>query len=429
MTLSPTRQHSGHQPVTAHGRDQDLAACRRKIRHKSRAEAKNHARKLKREGSPGWEYECGHCGGWHVSTMNKQDRRGMVRRSAAHAIADRGNTEVAPAVAPAMGKAYQPPKSNRESRYYITQHAVERFRERVSEEHHALSARDLALLLDDRLHGAILAKQSVIVTDRECPNEPTTVAWFEDRQDRKTFVVLRKRGPGQYGTSHCVVGPGVPALCAITALTPDMAAQRYRDGHWRASTNPFASLAAVRPEPVPTIAIPVPEPVVVPADPPLALVPPNSERGASPRGGNNSEARTTYDARVAMARELIAADPQIKMYGAVGIYTQVRAKFGTGLSHAVMLPLYSEVSGQKAELVPAPAPVVPVAPVEAVPVQANSPYSVPAQELADAIADERSARARYATAAAEYSAASDAVLTASARVQTALDRITALRAD
>lgn len=224
-----------------------------------------------------------------------------------------------------MGNAHKTPDPERAFRYWISEHALERFRERVEEDHKSLSDRALGLLLDDRIHAALVAGKSQAVIDADNPSEETRIVEVEDRRGVKSIVVMRKHGPSNYPRTRCVDGPGTPAPLAITILTSEMASSNLVTGRWRMPNRPFAAkLANVKIEPV--HAKPAPTPAPVPAVPPKPAEPTLS------RGGSTLE-------RIEFVKSVLRDRPSIKHGGPDGLSEIVKAKFGVGMS----LPMFNEI--------------------------------------------------------------------------------------
>jgi len=139
--------------------------------------------------------------------------------------------------------------SNYKRKYTISQHALERFRERVEDEYLHRDDHDLMNLLDEKLRGA---RQKWDVRDPRAPAHVTKLYEISTRKVGVFYAVVRDE-------------------TAVTVLDKDMAANNFA-GQWSPILNlPFEGLRdfVVIPK------IPVADPVVqAPVEPvPVALAP------------------------------------------------------------------------------------------------------------------------------------------------------------
>lgn len=108
--------------------------------------------------------------------------------------------------------------------FRVSDHALERFRERVDEEFRHRSNDDLADLLNDRMSASDLTRD---VTDPRCPDHVTTLYRLHSRTEEMQVAVVRQ---------------GV----VVTVLDEWMANNNYPN--WNSLvTHPFAKLATVTP--------------------------------------------------------------------------------------------------------------------------------------------------------------------------------------
>lgn len=306
-----------------------------------------------------------------------------------------------------MGKAWQPPKTNREFRFWISQHAVERFRERVEEEFRARTDRDLAMLLDERIYQALLAKQQTNVVDSEHPDVDTKVVKIDSRSGGVHYVVMRPYRANAYPPMRVIGGPQGLAQAAITVLTEDMATSNFSKGRWYVPNRPFANkLHLVKPT----------EPQATPpqvAEAPKAAPPPEVRVG---RGGTMLE-------RAEFAKRILRERPNITSHGADGLSALVEREFGCGMAYETIAKLRELVA---AERLPVSAPPVAPPPV-VVPAPAPAEVSI-ALQFAQALEAEKTAKARAARATAELEAAQSILDGATAQVERLLAQMQSLRA-
>jgi hypothetical protein len=118
-----------------------------------------------------------------------------------------------------MGKAYKAPEENRQPKFTASKHAVERFRERVEEEHLHRPDRDLALLLDARMQ----AGKRHNIRDNVDGGRPAVVYEFGNQMGTKTyFAVVRDR-------------------TVVTILDEAMGRDNFKANRWAVAFNaPFA---------------------------------------------------------------------------------------------------------------------------------------------------------------------------------------------
>lgn len=236
-----------------------------------------------------------------------------------------------------MGMAYQAPKDSREFHYHVTDHALERFRERVDEERRALPDRSLGLLLDERLWDAYQAKKFVEVVDRDRPTERTWIFEIEARSSRKNFVVMRRYHPGARPALPIMNGTIGCSLAAITVLTSEMAAANYANGLWRVPNTVMAEkLAGIKAAP------PAPPSVNMPsADSP----PPKESEPAEPETA--ARPRVSLVEKFRYAKEVLRERPNISALGKDGLSELVRERFGVGMSWETITRLREEVAEEQ----------------------------------------------------------------------------------
>jgi hypothetical protein len=87
-----------------------------------------------------------------------------------------------------MGQANRAPKPFYGRKFQISSHAIERFRERVDEEHFARPDHDLMNLLDERIQSAS-RKQDVI--DHSYKGTLSTIYFVESRKGQGSLAVVR----------------------------------------------------------------------------------------------------------------------------------------------------------------------------------------------------------------------------------------------
>lgn len=265
-----------------------------------------------------------------------------------------------------------PPKTD--LRYWISDAAIERYRQLAEPENRALPDGKLAELLDDRIHKALVAEKSTTVADVEDPGQETRIVEIEDRTGRKSVVVMRSYRPDMFPRAKTIGGPGGRAPLAVTVLPIDVASANFATGRWKAAplkvtTNLGDKIVQAVPKRIPVTVPPTPH-----------------RRGAGPTslGGSIVE-------RADFIKGILRERPHIKFNGADGLNELVRAKFGTGTSLAFVDDVKQSMSREGALLTR----------VEAA-VKARAEVSR-GQLLADAI--DRESRAK--TAAAQARAAAD----------------------
>lgn len=148
-----------------------------------------------------------------------------------------------------MGKAYQAPASKYRRTFVITEHVLERFRERCEFDVKARAPEDIGNLLDEKLRDARALPRCIRdIRDRKAPDDITQLVEIEMRHEL-LFVVMRDN-------------------TAVTLVDEAMAAENFKNGKWTHVVNtPFQVLKHVTP-----IAKPAPAPAM--PSPPLAPTPP-----------------------------------------------------------------------------------------------------------------------------------------------------------
>lgn len=311
---------------------------------------------------------------------------------------------------------WQPPKTAREFRFWISQHAVERFRERGLEpELTSRTDRDVAMLLDERIYHAIVAKQQTDVIDSEMPDVDTKVVKIENRKGAAYYVVMRPYRPNAYPPMRVVGGPEGLAQAAITVLTEEMASTNFTTKRWYVPNRPFASkLQLVKPAP------PKSEPAPTPVSPPPTQVAEESTR----RRGSTVE-------RHEFAKRILRERPHITSNGADGLSALVEKEFGVGMSYETIAKLREVVESERAatprptsviEPTPAPPPAPP--PVHT-PIAAHANI---AMQFAQAIEAEKTAKQRVNLAASELADAQSVLDGATSQVEKLLAQMQSQRA-
>ncbi len=253
-----------------------------------------------------------------------------------------------------MAMAYKAPSNDKHFHFHITDHALERFRERVAEEHRALDQGALALLLDDRLWDAHQAGKFTEVVDGDRRDERTWIFQIEARTGHKHFVVTRKYHPGARPALPILGGPIGCALAAVTVLTSEMASANYANGIWRVPDRRVAEKLAAA-------GITASPPKGAPAAPPVLVIAPAPEpiKERKPR-----HATGTLVERVHFAKEILRERPSISGYGPDGLSELVRAKFGVGMAWETITRLKEQVAEEQPGPAPAIAPATTRAPAK-----------------------------------------------------------------
>lgn len=216
---------------------------------------------------------------------------------------------------------YKPPEINRDFRYWISEHAVQRFRDRVDDDTKARTDRDLGLLLDERIHVAILAGKSTQVVDADAPAEDTRVVQIESRSGQNCFVVMRPHAVNGYPRTRTVGGPGCRAPLAITVLTSEMASRNYVVKQWKVANRPFAGkldFVQPAPAPAPKHEEPVPKPKET-APAPASDLP-----------------KVSMVERIEWIKSILRERPNIKHSGPDGITALSSAKWGIEVSRQLV---------------------------------------------------------------------------------------------
>jgi len=140
------------------------------------------------------------------------------------------------------------PPRHHKRRYAISKHAIERFRERVDEQHRHRDDDDLANLLDERVHHA---ENTYEVRDPRAPDEITTLRTVACR-DATYYAVVR-------------------GSTVVTVLDEEMASNNF-NGQWSPILNaPFTALRDLKLPPLtPTPTAPAALPAAPSAADPLA---------------------------------------------------------------------------------------------------------------------------------------------------------------
>lgn len=235
---------------------------------------------------------------------------------------------------------FKPPPITREFRYWIREGAVDRFRELAEEENRPLNDLELARVLDERIHGALLGKQFEVVIDKEAPGEDTTLVTIQARNKFKQslLVVMRMIRPNSFPRPpRCIGTPGTAALGAITVLSYGSAQHNFQHGKWHRPTRPLeGKLTNVRSAP-PTPP-PAPPPVVPPPRP-APVSPPDDEEPETDEDTNTS----TLVERLHYARLEIIRRPNMRVSGKDGVISFVKSQFGKGLSWQTASQLKEQV--------------------------------------------------------------------------------------
>lgn len=254
-----------------------------------------------------------------------------------------------------MAMAYRAPDHDRKFHFHITDHALERFRERVDEERRALNDGALALLLDERLWDAHQAKRFTEVVDRDRADQPTWIFEVEARSGRKQFVVMRRYYPGARPAMPTLSGSIGCPLAAITVLTSEMAAANYANGVWRvpdrrvAEKLAAAGITVSAPKGAPSVAVPS-------ADSPPPKVEPKVEddRDLTDHEDNQIKPRTrgaatgTIVERIQFAKQVLRERPHINALGKDGLREVVRERFNVGMSWETITRLREQVAEEMA---------------------------------------------------------------------------------
>jgi hypothetical protein len=309
-----------------------------------------------------------------------------------------------------MAKAWKPPATTQDYRFWISEHAVKRFRERALEpEMRSRTDRDLALLLDERIYGAISAKRCTVIVDADCPDVDTHVAVIESRTGMLHHVVLRVYKSNSYPLMRTIGGPGGSALAAITVLTESMAAENYAKGRWKVPNRPMAGKLSL----------------VKAADPPPPEVADDDDE-EDPTPGKPKAKFATLVTRLGFARKILLSRRHITMFGKDGLNALVEAEFGRGLSWESMTQLKRQVD----EEFPLEASAPPAAEIPAAPASKTTPIfqtSSIALQLEQAIEAEKVAKARKHAAEAELLAAGEVLTNASKQVDVLMGQMQAQR--
>lgn len=336
-----------------------------------------------------------------------------------------------------MGQSWKAPPSTRLFHFHISEHAVERFRQRVDEEHRARDNRDLAMLLDERIWVAYQAGQVQTIVDTESPKEMTKLVQIESRSGATQYVLMREARMAQYPKIGTLVpgGPAGAALAAITLLTQEQTTNNFASGKWRAPAHTLnEQVGKARLE--------------------LVQAPPAEEvREDEPKS------RGSTVARVAFVREVLARRPDIRASGKDGMSELVKERFGTGMSveffnnvrdqwraergdvethqvtPGVMAPLVTHASAPTPSPVPASAPVpqrlsdaATVVPPWVPPPPAPPAAPTLAERLTAALEFERASRASLAQVQAALAEATATAERATQTVEAVMAEITGARA-
>lgn len=257
-------------------------------------------------------------------------------------------------------RPWEAPREKRDFNYYVTAHAISKYRERAPNETGSRTDRDVALLIDSRISSSMDAKLFDRVVDSDAPDTTTYIVAFETSTGVKMFAVLRTQRPSSHPPINCL-GPNGVALGVVTVLTHEMGSKAFATGRWvkapdtapahsptaPLATKPFASaLAGVVPNPLP--AKPAPAPV------------PTARHGV-PLGAPRSE---RFEAAVTYLREHVGASN-------IEVSNAMKAKYGTGMGDRLLTNVRAEalktiVQAKMREQpipVPAPDPAPPPAPI------------------------------------------------------------------
>ncbi|MGN6103995.1 MAG: hypothetical protein ACTHU0_02725 [Kofleriaceae bacterium] len=318
----------------------------------------------------------------------------------------------------------------RDARFWISNHAIRRLRERGEHAIQSMTDRDLAIVLDERLFDAFASEAYESVVDSKYPDVDTKVATIECRDSVKRFVVLRPYRPSEYPQMRTVVGPssGSPALAAITVLTMEMVTQNYHSKRWcvpNRATSKVVSTGDFQNRPLAALS------KIEPATISRSLA---SEQSSLQRkytlGGTRAE-------RSAFVLEMLREDPDAPM---ADVRDRVRKKFGTPMNHTLVEQLRARVLAEipKTDVVvpcatAAPTPVLSIVRPQTLavpePAPAPQPSAAPSLEsiaanpnmsiaiqYAQALEGERLARARVQNAERELEAAQESLRVSSSQV-------------
>lgn len=309
-------------------------------------------------------------------------------------------------------------------RYWISSHAVDRFRERLGEDNKARVDWEVARVLDERLKSAKLA----IVRDTDAPDVDTTIAAIESRNGNKCYVVLRPHNPLEPRV-RIIGGPtGQPGLCAITVLTSEMATNNYSRGQWKVVNRVLADkltasgVVVANAEQSKDLTRRASMPAnfgTPPSSKTEQVIPTVTEpkKSSGPKRGGTAAERYEFAKRVLRER------PNIRTAGADGLIELVRAEFGTGMADRTITAIRAQVAAESQGAAPPTAPSTARRTVKAAVVPSNSF----AADLTAAVEAERLAKLAFATAMDAYQAAERTLHEASARVEAAVQNLQAQR--
>jgi hypothetical protein len=318
-------------------------------------------------------------------------------------------------------------QSDYKFKYWISDHAVERFRERMGDDVKSWDDFAVARLLDERLSAA---KMTLVIDvdyrgtlpSHSQPSD-TYIAEVESRMGGKCFSVMRMVRPNSYPRMRAIGGPGGPALGAITVLTSEMASANFANGRWRVPNRVLGEkLAGVRIVPREDreeTEKPVVSPRVIRHEEARqvqiadqrALKEEEEEMNEDDKGRGSTVERFEY------AKSVLRARPHINAAGRDGLSDMVREKFGVGMSHGTIQALRQQVLAEQGRQ-PAPPPSKP-----------ELPTSDLAGQLTAAVAAEASAKLALKSAEAAVSQARAKFTEASGLVTDLMGRLQAMRGE
>ncbi len=144
-------------------------------------------------------------------------------------------------------KNWAPPKQVHPFHYYITDIAVQKFREKAHVEHKVMREFDLAVKIDQRVYEAADKMQDIVDAANNSQLSKIVEIVIKRGQENpgyevRMYAVLREIRPNQYPVPRTVGGPGGVGLCVITLIDSEQGANNFATGRWKP-----ANLALAKP--------------------------------------------------------------------------------------------------------------------------------------------------------------------------------------
>ena len=238
--------------------------------------------------------------------------------------------------------------------YWITDNAVDKYREYAPPEDRGLLDVRLAQLLDTRIHDGVIAGRSSSVIDTDHTGSNTTIVEFISRPNVKSVAVMRPYKPGDYPRPRVVGAPSGAGLLVITVMSTEAAASALSTGRWR-------PVGTVRPSYAAPLTQPLLRPGVVrleesPVQPAAPATAPDSAPAPAPSPASDTRFSrgASMAVRLEFVKQVLRERPNIRHGGPDGLSALVKAKFGAGIA-AYIVKDVRDLMAKETPSSPAPA--------------------------------------------------------------------------